>query len=1562
MCTWHAAKERYLGTDRVITKTAILEALKELTNYEEGFRFQALGVILAKKKCLELKASEPKSDLGLDAYAPGELFENGLGRGAACSNSATLTKIRDDIKAAQKHFGDLKVLFFATPRPVSEKKAKGWREKVKKDYGITLIVISREEAVSELLRPENASLCASILRIPSPLEASLEQAADDCRAAIAQVNAWWRPRITGSPLIDLSADQLGARGNLTDSILELKDLQEMLVQSRRVALEAPAGRGKTTTLTQIAERCTAAGNLAFIVDLPSWTQTGQDILEFIAGMRPFKVRSIDAAKLAELYEAQHFIFLLNGWNEVAESDSHRAQLALGALERQYPEAGILVSTRTHRVKPPLPGTSVRASLRVLNSKQRADYVAARLGIKAKPVLRRIHSESVLDDLTLTPLFLAEVVSIAAAGKEIPGTKMGVLREVVHLPEGDPTHRGALASAPLLGQADNYLMALASAMTSNGQTQALEPEAKQVMNQKLQQMREMGETDGAATALQILNALSDHHVLERVDYPEVTYRFEHQQMQEYYAAEFLKHELPDLVAGVSRNVSLDVIAKAEGAKNFQLKYVNQSAWSEPLLMVTGDMDCETLSSEPGRQFVLAKALLVVLTLDIDIIFAAELFGLCSTQVQALVAEKLSSVIRQLWNSPEKHDRSYALAAMIGTGSDLFKNEILPLLKGSAEHSRFEVYRSTSTFRLSSLGSDWRNEIRTWEEKARLTFVSEILHIAGPLREMAAFALSDPSLEVRTRAFSDLMWMNTDDETTTLLKDVDDAAFEAAVERVRLRYIHPIFRARALQVYRRILAESSDPVKRFMAAGNAVLMGQLDAHAALRECLDQCSTDRVRQLDQRELRPLLEALSSDRAWRSGWIVRRVLEGALNAEQWGAFIDPLEPSMREQLLLRLETEDLSQGRGPGVHGLLRLNVDVEMVQRIFIRIVELHRAIDEANSIRSENNLIRARELGALKRQLEGFVGKLPAQTMVDGILAALSPEFSLVELEVLAELWDWGMDNDADLHEVLTEPSRGAVRRYLREAVPRVTNENDPTGAVRAHLAVAISRVADPEDISYVAALLESEIGRIRASQAARVARDQSQLAKGSAMRYTNRYMLAVRQLQSESEGLFLAKLLAEPECERDVTWALVEWALERSLPATVWMDGWANRARQFQEIWEARASSEVARFDEARRKAAVGYLHSHIESLTSRLSPESPDSQIVWRLKDLMRPLATLDGRASAKLILEVLALPLQTHGTMDGWKRIQPLEIMLFEGANLPNSQTLAIIMPVVDELTSKWHSDNERSLLSMSFRILPFLEDPRAGIAVLAELLERPRLSFEGTSRVVSALGHSRCDGAVDLLVSIVSKERMASGLGDVWINAVAALDTPKAREILMSFIDPGSPEVPGGRELGRDDVLSLRIAELAGKYSPIRSRILSLCRADLDRDKRQVLASVIVRLGDNEALSESLNLLDDERSPELPYDLGEAIEEAFVEHRPTGDGSNTYTLHPRPATELRDRLIEMTKSDSRRKASALALLSRIESWRLEYGRPVGETRNPLFGSEVPWPPKSKGADIDQV
>jgi hypothetical protein len=84
-----------------ITRAQIERALNDVIAHEEGFRFQSLGVILATQKCGKLVAHEKKADLGLDAYAPGIEFADHSGRGAACSLTATLSKVRKDIKEAQ---------------------------------------------------------------------------------------------------------------------------------------------------------------------------------------------------------------------------------------------------------------------------------------------------------------------------------------------------------------------------------------------------------------------------------------------------------------------------------------------------------------------------------------------------------------------------------------------------------------------------------------------------------------------------------------------------------------------------------------------------------------------------------------------------------------------------------------------------------------------------------------------------------------------------------------------------------------------------------------------------------------------------------------------------------------------------------------------------------------------------------------------------------------------------------------------------------------------------------------------------------------------------------------------------------------------------------------------------------------------------------------------------------------------------------------------------------------------------------------------------------------------
>jgi hypothetical protein len=267
--------------------------------------------------------------------------------------------------------------------------------------------------------------------------AQLLQKAQD---ANSEETAGWfaHPRLAGKPLVSLQAVKLTEEGKETGELFDLASIEGSLMGGRRIVFEAPAGRGKTTTLVQLAQRLGKSA-LAFLVDLPSWVRSRQDILEFIAHTPPFRSRSIDGGNLASLYRTEHFSFLLNGWNEISETYSEEAARALAQVERSFPAAGIIVATRTHHISPPLPG-SFRAKLLLLNRAQRTKYLKLSLPDQAEALGSLLDANHVLDDLTRTPLILAEVATIFRSGAAIPTTKMGVLGSVMKLLQQSEEHR------------------------------------------------------------------------------------------------------------------------------------------------------------------------------------------------------------------------------------------------------------------------------------------------------------------------------------------------------------------------------------------------------------------------------------------------------------------------------------------------------------------------------------------------------------------------------------------------------------------------------------------------------------------------------------------------------------------------------------------------------------------------------------------------------------------------------------------------------------------------------------------------------------------------------------------------------------------------------------------------------------------------------------------------------------------------------------------------------------------------------------------------------------------
>ena len=286
-------------------------------------RFQGLAVVLGKQRWRELVAHPRKNDLGLDAYAPASETPESVGKGLAASITATRTKISADAKTAKEHYPDLQKLLFVTPARIVKARQREWEEAIRNNHHLELIIIEREEIITLMMMPHNASLSARFLHLDIDSEPGIAELIERTRRAAATVSATWARRIGEHPIIPLPIVRLAPNGAESTDQLSFEGVGRLLSDSSRVVLEGPGGCGKTTTLIQLAQRVPTVGT-PLMVDLPAWASSRQGILDYIAGMPPFQAEGVTATLLARVHQSEPFVMLLNGWNEITQSDSERA--------------------------------------------------------------------------------------------------------------------------------------------------------------------------------------------------------------------------------------------------------------------------------------------------------------------------------------------------------------------------------------------------------------------------------------------------------------------------------------------------------------------------------------------------------------------------------------------------------------------------------------------------------------------------------------------------------------------------------------------------------------------------------------------------------------------------------------------------------------------------------------------------------------------------------------------------------------------------------------------------------------------------------------------------------------------------------------------------------------------------------------------------------------------------------------------------------------------------------------------------------------------------------------
>jgi hypothetical protein len=740
----------------MVERIDIERALEKLVGEEAGFRFQGLAVVLAKLRWPDLIACERHNDRGLDAHSPASASPDGRGKGLACSTTGTLDKLKSDAEKVQKYYPDVSLLVFYTTQKVTQAAKAEWTQKFREKYGYDLVVASREDIITSLQLPDNVQLCRTHLDIPIPYQPPLADLLQHAHQAAAAVAADWaaHPRLAGKPRIALNAIALGKGGTETAEVVGTAGLRTLLLQGRRVVLEGPAGRGKTTTLVQLAEADENSNGIPLLIDLPNWVRSGKDVLEYIASSPPYRARGIDGEALARLPQAEPYLFLLNGWNEISEIYSSAAVDLLRALERAFPTAGIIVATRTHHIVPPLPG-AVRFRLLPLTPSQRFRYLEQAFGDgPARDLNLALTSDPALDELTRTPFVLSEVTALFRSGFPIPRTKLALLKAVIELMERSEEHAGQLRVPPIRGFAQHYLCALAMHLTGRGDVLLTEPEAISICHSASDSLRNAGQIAVAPEPADILNVLTAHHILERIEYPATSFRFEHQQFQEYYSALVLEDELRKMVASGDQPAHADAFSRT---------YVNHPFWEEPLRMIAADL------GSTGREIAAAKTL-VLLALRVDAVFAARLAFLAGPSLWTEIRDEMHARLRALYAASRHPHRDYALAAILATGSDEFTDILIPLLTNPDQQVRLRAYRSGMPFHPSSLGPDWQRTVAGWAQDQQAEFVGELTMHPGIVEVGLIFARSDSSIAVRVAALNGLSWMGQHEAIAEILQSL------------------------------------------------------------------------------------------------------------------------------------------------------------------------------------------------------------------------------------------------------------------------------------------------------------------------------------------------------------------------------------------------------------------------------------------------------------------------------------------------------------------------------------------------------------------------------------------------------------------------------------------------------------------------------------------------------------------------------------------------------------------------------------------------------------------------
>jgi hypothetical protein len=1520
----------------------IKQALEALIEAQRHRDFQRIAVQLGKRRWPELQATEEQNDGGEDAtsFVAGA---DGLRRSLAASLTGTIQKIREDAGRIHRRGVKLDSLVFITPVPIGNLTGFEWSEAIQKEFGHPVQIISQAEVITSLEQPENRWLCNEYLGMQLEADKPIFELAAAGRLASAQLLTGWKvvSKYEEAKTIELTLREYPALGpgkaNAEIRRITVKEICRIVKDRRRLIMFGEPGAGKTFTLIQIAEALSldASAPIPIIISLPVWASSGKDFMAFAAAQ--CSGHALKSGDLANLCSAGHVAVLLNGWNEVSESEIARISSKLKAFALCHSATPIIVCTRNTQVSPPL-STEFQIQVAPLSHEQKLAIVA-KSGIANRPAFEmELEANEALATITNTPLFLSAAIALARSGGNLPLTRHGILMRFVGLYERDPDHSTALGGPPCNSYHRRYLERIAAKMTQHAGTTLSFEEATTTIANGSKFLRTEGHREAAPNSAGVLDCLVRHHLLVLSPGTCSVYRFVHQQFQERFAAEFL-------------HGSVAATANAKEAEQvfvFQRDVLNLPQWQEPLFFLM-----ERYGNGGPTEIALATNV-IRWAMQVNLSLASELAGAAGASVWSEVREELGAALRAWYRKKGHHNHCCTLAAMLATKTPDFHDILRPLLESSDQNLRLQTLRVWHPFALSSLGPGWRSGFSEWDPERKVELIRELSwgathdHVA-----LASELIQRPEdANVKLACFELLLDAGAYGTLTALSGDLSPGEWvsgflERIVARIPNRYAGPFL----------VKAKAALPSMEALSARRAVILtlkrvddpdwpglmkGEMEAMLENKE-LDFRSRDEhwipaqhpADTIPKPNASPLLAeyfelVAQRDQEWAAGWLANLLTAGRFWWEPFTAYIAKLP----ERELDRVAASAID------------IDLDVNTTR---------HRAValGASGSLFTARALLKAYlEYDATKggkrvepwqdrgEALKAGIGEIPSNTLLDAVLAEA---LEIVEFGRNRRLVKLASRAAASQASGKRKDALRSLALRLEEQRPRDLEDN---AWFRAGLVELLGCVGQPRDVEIIEKWIHEDLQRLHDES-------QKQQEHFEAWNLGGRkgqppvwvlpcafwptYQRALVQLGRNSADVF-KRLLHVPSLLNFAAFGL--YLLSRQ----------ENKAENSpfgdrpDYVGVHQRQTEHARGD-AGTTVAASYADA-IFAAVEHFLPEydKPGASV---------PRHEMHGAVAALAALnDSRVLPILAKLASDkyqAWTVTNALHDLMLNGTILSGPTVATILEPIITEHEKTQSGSNEGSwhLVVRALAVLLFSDNPTLGVDRIRKLPQF-RLKNYYVRELLAPLSSCCAPEAVDLLIEIA----LTTGIERGHLYSLAAFlsesPNPGADRGLFTLLDKMCSGEMNSADATSDLVRGITRAPKMSRK--IWSEIKRRCTSPRSAFERAVLVYILGEVDRPDAASCLMDLLSDEFP--VSYAEERIVEAAVIQHVPTG--GNVYYERPREASELKKQLLDMAHADVKRRASALWLLGIVGKCRLEHGWPANEPFHPdiqlLLQIGVPW------------